>query len=220
MESKQRKRISSYSPLQLKTTLSNKKTASLHWSSVNYYPRLTVFIGNVKNSDGTTNFNNIINIGTSTTNILSIMSDFKCLIRNKKNGKRHVYAFYSNQFTPDGKMLDQKTLKAKLIIGKEENGVNFISLVEHDKQEVKFNLMANHDYFKPLNELGEEIKDDGVKSDKYALSYISMLEHLLYKEFSEACLTSNTDSPEKENTETAITEMVDETNIDLDEIFG
>lgn len=219
MENKPRKRILAYSPLQLKTKLRENVNASLHWSSVNYYPRLTVFIGNVKNSDGSTNFNNIITIGTSTTNILTILSDFKCLIRNKKKGKKHVYAFYVNQFTADGKMLDQKVLKAKLIIGKDENGINYISLVEKDKEQVKFNIMANHDYFKPLNELGEEITDEESKSDKYTLSYISMLENLLHKEFTEACLSDGEVKDQKTNTAENM-DVVNETNIDLEEIFG
>lgn len=214
MENKPKKRILAYSPLQIK----NGKN-SLHWSSVNFYPRLTVFLGKVKNEDGTTNFNNIINIGTSTTNILSIMSDFKCLIKNKKKGKKHIYAFYVNQFTEDGKMLEQKILKAKLIIGKEDNGINYISLIEKDKEEVKFYLMANHEYFKPLNELGEEIKDEESKSDKYALSYISMLEHLLQKEFTEACLTDGTINNVKDNNVNNM-DMVNESNIDLEELFG
>lgn len=183
------KRILQYEPFKLKTTKEDGYVATMNFSSKNFYPNITVFVGPYRDKDNNVIEKNKITINTTTTNILVILSDFKTIIRNKSADSKS-YLFYKNTFTEDGKMLEQMSLAGKLTIGKDEEGVNYIELTEEGKEVVRFKLLADARYFKCLDSENKEITDLTILSGKYATKWVSMLESLLYKEFTEACMVN------------------------------
>lgn len=153
----------------------DKGNATLQWSVRNSYPRITIFCSpNVKNADGTLDYNKII-IAPFTVPLVFIFTKYlRSFLTDDKPGY-YTIECYNTKFK-DGKRTDEVYLQAKVIIGKDDKGVIYLSALEEGKRSIKFDLLPDSRWFKFYDKDGKEVVNHAELSKAYAEAYLKVLE--------------------------------------------
>lgn len=153
----------------------DKGFANLQWSVRNSYPRITVFCSNhVKKEDGTMDYSKIITAPFTLPTIFIFTRYLRLMINDKEPGY-YTIECYNTKFV-DGKRTDEIYLQSKVIVGKDDKGVLYLSAIEEGKRSIKFELLPDSRWFKFYDKKGNEIVDKADLSKSYALAYVKVLE--------------------------------------------
>lgn len=157
----------------------NKDSATLTWSTRNGYPRITVYTSNKKASspDGKMNWDFIITAPFDYITLQMFLSNLKDII-DGPNEKRSTINCYNTKYENGNKTNDVE-LQAKVIVGKDRDGVVYLTAIEEGKRSVKFDLLPSTIWFKFFDTNNNEITDKAVLSKAYANGYYNVMSKLL-----------------------------------------
>lgn len=171
-----------FSPLTLRKSGDEFKGAGLTWSIRKGFPRITVYTGgNILDKDKKLDYSKIIIAPFDYTTMIMFLDYFKNVIESKEEIKYKVNC-YNNKFV-DNKRTDDIIIQASVIIGKDLEGIVYISVVEENKKSIKFELIPEGKWHKFFNGNNEEIVDKKDLSLRYSRTYYDLLKSILLKEF-------------------------------------
>ena len=180
MEKQEEKvKIVRYSSLSLRKYIKEEKdSASLQWSTRGMYPRITVYTSN--NNAFVNNKLNYDFVITAPFDIITLQMFINLLKQVCKDESNTRYTIDClNTRVVNGVRTNEKYVQAKVIIGKDDNGIIYIAATEDNKKRIKFTLLPNLDFFKFYNKDGSIIKDPATLSVLYTEAYIKSIETLL-----------------------------------------
>lgn len=162
------------------------KISSLSWRLVSNNPRIDVYTNDPADMTER-NKNGLISAALDAPVFFSLMQilyqtiDAPGVIRNKIENKNFIF--------PGGKRSDKPVITGEIIVGKDEDGVIWISVLAYDKErpKIKFQLLPTdfHNYFHGDG----SVYGKGEISKLYAKGFIRLLEgimtHLLVTEYVE-----------------------------------
>lgn len=153
----------------------DKGNATLQWSVRNGYPRVTVFCSpNVKSIEGTMDYGKIITAPFTVPTVFIFTKYMKSILADDSPGY-YTIECYNTRFK-DGKRTDEIYLQAKVIVGKDENGIIYLSALEEGKRSIKFDMLPDGRWFKFYDKEGKEVVNKVELSKAYAQAYIKVLE--------------------------------------------
>lgn len=158
------------------------KSARLAWGLVDNNPRITVHTNDPNDSN---NDYGRISAHLDATTLYAIFELLKATIdapgkcRDKIDCLKYTF--------PNGKRSDKPSVTASVVVGKDENGVIWISLSAYQRPQIQFKF-SNPDFHHFIHEDGTRFTHNEV-SVLYAKAYINLLErmyaHVLVTEFKE-----------------------------------
>ena len=168
-------------PLTIKKETTNGE-ASLSWSVRMGFPRITVHTeGNTKNEDGTMNYDKIIIAPLDYVNLKYVLTLLKQVIDSEGETKYTVECY--NSVFKDRVRMNEVKVQAKIILGKDQDGVIYLSAIEDNKTKIKFDLLPSSKWFKYYDKDNKEITDKSRVSKLYATGYLELLQESFINEF-------------------------------------
>lgn len=154
-------------------------TATLTWSTRNGYPRMTAYTSNNKASspDGKMDFNFVITAPFDYITLQIFLEYLKEVIDSTGEIKYSIDCF--NTKFVNHERTNEVELQAKVIVGKDKEGVVYLAALEEGKRNVKFDLLPSSKWFKFYDATNTEITDKKVLSKLYATGYYNVLSKLL-----------------------------------------
>lgn len=170
-----------FAPLSLRKSVDDRDVA-LQWSIRMGYPRITIYTDtSVVNQDGKMDFSKIIIAPFDYVNLKVFLEYFKKVI-NGENDNSYSVNCYNVKFK-DGVKTNETYLQAKVVVGKDKEGIIYLAAIEEGKPKIKFELLPNTKWFRYFNKDDIEIDDKGTLSKLYSTSYVCLLETIIQKEF-------------------------------------
>lgn len=175
-------RIVRYLPLNIRKNIPDTKdVAMLQWSMRGIYPRITVYTStNNAFKDKKLDYNFIITAPFDIITLEMLIIKLEELLE-ANNNTRYVIDCLNNKIE-NGERKDELITQAKVVVGKDDQGLMYISVLEEGKKKIKFELLANMKYFKYYNSNNELIKDTAELSKLYVKSYIKTLREFMYND--------------------------------------
>ena len=162
------------------------KTASLSWRLVSNNPRITVYTNDP--TDMTEKNGNGLIAAALDAPVFFMLMRLMYKIIDAPNGTKEKIE-NKNFIFPGGKRSEKPVVVSEIIVGKDDDGVVFISVVAYDKQRprIKFELVPG-EFHSLYHQNGQQFTK-AEASDLYARGYIQCLEglmsHLLVTEWVE-----------------------------------
>lgn len=170
-----------FTPLSLTKEL-EEDSATLQWSIRKGYPRITVFTSNtIKEKDGTVNYGKIITAPFDYVTMTMFLNYFQDVIFSKEETRQVVNCY--NVKYKDGEKTEEIYLQAKAVVGKDKDGIIYITAIEEEKKQVKFYLLPNTKWHKIYDKDNNEISNVKEQSFVYAKAYLQLLRKLIEDEF-------------------------------------
>ena len=165
--------------------------ATLKWSVRNGYPRVTVFTeNNVMLPAGKMDYSKVITAPFDAITLNGILILFEGIINSKE--KKHITVNCYNAKYENNVKTNDVALQGKFVIGKDENGINYMAVTEEGKPKIKFELAPSKKWFKFLGDNGDEMAN---LSNAYATGYIklltSALEHVIKTDITVSTIEDN-----------------------------
>lgn len=149
------------------TLVDKEHGARLKWGVRMGFPRLTVEPEPKK--EGEKYGETIINAPFTYPTFFYFLDRFEEVIQGEPGSSFSIEC--RNTKYVDGKKTNETYLQAKVIVGKDKEGIIFISVIEEGKKKIKFDLLPDTKWYKMFKN-GEEITDKKDLSYYYAISYI------------------------------------------------
>lgn len=202
----------------------------LQWSIRAGYPRITVFISNIKkpNRPSGMDYDNMLTAPLDYITYGIFSNYLKNVIASEKPIKYMVDCF--NIKFENNVKTDEIYLQSKITVGKDNDGVIYLAVTVENKRKLKFDLLPSK-WYKFFNSDGVEITDKGILSVMYAKAYHELLNKLVYGESTSDAIKTNfgntPTSKYSEISETSIQNTTQNSQIsksndglsDLDDIF-
>ncbi len=162
------------------------KRSSLSWRLVSNNPRITVYTNDPADMTEK-NQNGLIAAALDAPVFFTLMQMLYKIVDGPNNVKEKIEN--KNYIFPAGKRSEKPLVVSEIIIGKDEEGVVFISVVAYDKSRprIKFELLPN-EFHALYHQNGQQFTKEEA-SKLYAVGYLRCLEglmtHLLVTEWVE-----------------------------------
>lgn len=180
MDNKNKVKLVRFGPLSIRKNVDNDEMA-LQWSVRMGFPRITVYTTNKATEKGKMDFSKVIIAPFDYINLKLFLSYFKDIVVSDDEKSYSVECF--NVTFKDGIKTNETRLQAKVVVGKDKDGVIYLAAIEEGKPKIKFELLPNTKWFRYYDKDNNEITDKRVLSKKYAEAYLCLLETTLNKEF-------------------------------------
>lgn len=152
-------------------------TALLMWSTRKGYPRISVYTHpSIKNEKGGMDYSKIITAPFDYITLGILFSYLDAAI--KTDGEYQQVIECLNVKYVDGVKTTKVYTQAKVMVGKDTNGIIYISAIEEGKTKIKFELLPTRWFKFYKTNSAEELTDKKVLSKSYALSYLECLRKL------------------------------------------
>jgi len=171
--------IVKFAPLTLYKNTEDDTYATLNWSMRMGYPRITVYTNNKKGVKSDLDYNTIITAPFDSVTV-GVVVDYLKEIAESTEPSRQVVDCFNVKYV-NGEKTDEIVLQASVIVGKDAEGVNYISAIAEGKKKVKFEIMPNSKWFKFRDKNGDEITDKKIISNRYTKAYANLLGTLISK---------------------------------------
>jgi hypothetical protein len=151
-----------------------KDTALLTWSTRKGFPRITVWAApSVMTEDGKIDYSKVITAPFDYITLGILLDKLEECIKSDKEMK-HTIDCLNIKFS-NGARTDEIYTQAKVIVGRDPNGVIYISAIEENKPKIKFELVPTtwFKFYKPNS--NEEIRERRELSASYSKSYLENL---------------------------------------------
>lgn len=159
-------------------------TATLTWSNRNGFPRVTIYTSDnirLKDRDGL-DYSKIIIAPFDYVTIRAFINMFIDVLDRDEEVKREVEC-YNMKFL-NGTRTDELYLQAKVIVGKDKEGVVYIAAIENNKKKIRFDLVPSNRFFKFSGDPSlENIK---TLSQYYAKAYLELLQKCIAEDVIDA----------------------------------
>lgn len=152
------------------------RTSSLKWGFRKGYPRLMVFINGSDKS--VTGRNNMIIAPFSFTALNTLTGALNEIVEADKGTEFSINCI--NAKYVDNKKTDETVIQATVVVGKDTDGMIFISLSEEGKPTVRFNLTLNTEW-NPVTMNGVNIELTEFGSKMFTKRYITQVESVYNK---------------------------------------
>lgn len=180
-EDKNKVKLVKFPTLTLRKEIEGEGAASLTWAIRAGYPRITVYTsGTIKNPDGTTDYTKIITAPFDYLNANILLTMLEDLVNTKEPTKKSVDCF--NAKYEDNVKTNEVIVQAKVTIGKDDNGVNYIAVTEEGKRKIKFELLPSSKWFKYYLPNGAELTDPRLSSYYFTKAYVQLVKHFVLAE--------------------------------------
>lgn len=180
MDNKNKVKLVRFGPLSLRKNVENDEMA-LQWSVRMGFPRITVYTTNKVSENGKMDFGKIIIAPFDYVNLKVFLSYFRDTI--KADGEISYSVDCYNVAFKDGVKTGEIKLQAKVVVGKDKDGVIYLAAIEEGKPKIKFELLPNTKWFRYYDKDNVEITDKKTLSFKYSEAYLCLLETTFNKEF-------------------------------------
>ena len=187
-------KIVSFIPLTLRSEIDEDTYASLTWSIRMGYPRMTTYTDNKVNGDTEFNYDNLI-ISPMDSAMINLVLDKLDNIILGPAGEDFSVKCYNVKYVNNVKT-DKVVLQSVLCMGKDKDGVVWLSNKTDNNQGVIFKLLPNDKWHKLLGTNGKEIKSPAVLSGMYAKAYAKRLRSLMDKHLADDSTVKYTDKPD------------------------
>lgn len=147
------------------------RVSTLRWHMREAFPKLTVFINGPDRS--ITGAQNMINLSFTYKNLLVLFGFMDLVIESDVPVEKELVAY--NTAYIDNQRTDDIVIEGKAVIGKDSNGVVYITLVDKDdtKPQMRFNLIADEKWLHAFDQ-GIQVPI-GEMSTVFAKEYLNML---------------------------------------------
>ena len=172
MENKDKVRTYNLHKLSLSTDYGDDKYGSLSWSVRNGYPRMSVFTEQSRTDRDTKtvfDYNKLITAPFSHIEAMAFLTDMETIVNGPNERKRQVKCF-NTKFVNNQRTNDIE-LQATAEVGKDSNGLIYITATASNKRRVKFVLTTASKWHTPVSN-GDDIVDPAELSKRYAIEYI------------------------------------------------
>jgi len=159
-----------YKFLKLYKADNNKNLASLTWGVRMGYPRVTVF---TSNDESISIYDRMITAPFDSETFMMFVNMLKSVTTLKRGEKLKMDCL--NYKYRDGAKTNEIYTQATVIIGKDEDGVNYIAVIEEKKKKVKFEFLPGK-FHRFYNSDGTENTDKSLLSDSFTLAYADILD--------------------------------------------
>ena len=173
-------KIVSFVPLTLYTdTNDDDGYATLSWSIRKGYPRITVYTDNSRKKSKEFSFDHLITAPMDAVIVNVVIDNLGKVIKSDKEIKLATKCY--NVKYVNNEKTDDIYLQATIIIGKDKDGVIYMTAVEDGKRKVKFKLLPREKWHKFINAGGNEVTDKSELSVLFATAYHKRLKSLMDK---------------------------------------
>ena len=180
--------------LKLVKVFEDKDVASLAWGIRMGYPRITVFTSNDKSMPI---FNRMV---TAPFDIVTFQMFCNMLIDvvNYSKGESRYIECLNNKYV-NGERTNEIYVQAKVVVGKDDKGINYLAVLEDGKKKVKFELLPGN-YHRFFNKDKNLIEDKELLSNEFTKAYAELVNKLVYPEvFKDAVAIVPTGKPKVTN---------------------
>lgn len=134
-----------FAALTLSKELDNGETATLCWKVRGIYPRIVVNTGNAINDDKTVDYSKVIIAPFDYATMKTFLYYLYELTKAKQPVSYSVDCY--NVVFKDGVKTNDIEVQATVTVGRDTDGINFITVTREGKMKVKFDLIPNPKWF-------------------------------------------------------------------------
>jgi len=184
LNSKPKVKIVAFAPLSLYADTEKDKYASLTWSIRAGYPRVTVYTDNSNSFKTEFSYDNLIIAPMDSVTVNTLIANLRTVADSKETTSLTIKCY--NVKYVDNVKTDEIMLQATIIVGKDDEGVVYISVTQEGKKNVVFKLLPKLKWHKFLGPDHKVIEDNSKLSTMFAKSYIARLQSLMDKNLSDS----------------------------------
>lgn len=170
--------IAKFRALNVSANPTDVKSGWVAWSVRNGYPRLTARLRKEEWTE-TPDWSNTIIAPMDTLSAITLIRDFRAIL--DKPGPISTTMVCKNNVYVNSQKTDEIQEQARIILGKDEKGINYILVKAKDKGELKCELLPNSAYIQRVDTVGDSITDIAKLSNDHTISYLELLTALLYR---------------------------------------
>lgn len=151
-------------------TLNEPDGGTLHWGVRMGFPRITVIPERIEEGD---NYNEKIITAPFNVPTLHLLLEYMGEIVNGENGQYKSIECRNVKYV-NGERTTETYVQSTVIVGKDKDGINFITLVTNDKKKVKFSILPNPRWYR-IYYNGTEVTDKAEISRVFGRAYIKAI---------------------------------------------
>jgi len=170
-------KIIKFAPMALKESLDLETYASLSWSIRMGYPRASVYLNDKKDDDF--DYAKLIIAPTNAVTINTFINSALKMVDAEPNSEFKLKCY--NVAWVDDVKTDDIVLQATLSVGKNSEGIIYISVTKEGLPEVRFRLTGLSKWHVVADANGKDIKDPERLSRMHAKAYFDRLKALMDK---------------------------------------
>lgn len=162
---------------------------SLVWSSRAGYPRITLYLVNKRgpktNEKKPFDYATMITAPFTAITVQTFLEQFKTVIDSPEEiilGQE----CYNSKFENGKKIEGEIALQAKAVVGKDSDGIIYLSLIADKRRKVKIPILPNTRFHKTISKSGDIDNNKGELSMAHAKSYLKVLTLLINNEMLES----------------------------------
>lgn len=148
-------------------TLNEPDGGSLHWGVRMGFPRITVIPERINDGE---NYNEKIITAPFNVPTLHLLLEYMDEIVNGEKGQYKSIECRNIKYV-NGERTSETFIQSTVIIGKDKDGINFITLVSEGKKKVKFSILPDSRWYRIYHN-NAEVTDKSEISRVYARAYI------------------------------------------------
>ena len=169
-----------FAALTLSKELDDGETATLSWKVRGIYPRIVVNTGNTIKEDKTIDYSKVIIAPFDYTTMKTFLYYLYELTKAKQPVSYSVDCF--NVVFKDGVKTNEIEVQATVVIGRDVDGVNYITVLRDGKKKVRFDLIPNPKWFTYKKDNDASLINKEQLSGFFTKGYYSIANKLLETE--------------------------------------
>lgn len=185
-------RVIRFTPVSLRTNYDD-TFATLVWSVRMGYPRVTVFLDNDKFNKDKIDYSKQIKATFDHIKLKVFLKQADKVIKSEKSVEYGVKS-KNNEYS-NGERTNNIVLQSTLFLGKDDDGMIYLKLVEPGKKMVRFELGMDNKYIVLVKPDGQDLDDKSKLSALYATEYIDTLRLLLDEEVKKFAKVTEVNAP-------------------------